>query len=169
VSWINTLPLLTAAITEGGAAANVTGEGRLASAVLDDRSVSVAKDIVSDNGGDGEQRCRICLLYSGQQVKMLHFICSVLLVVLQRSTCAVGLVVLDRSEPAVNLFGEDRLASAVLGDRSVSVAKGIVSDNGGQGEQRTISVYGTAGRCSNSSGVCFRLYVCCGFGGVGLK
>jgi hypothetical protein len=54
VTFINTLPLLTSAITEGGAAANVTGEGRLASAVLDDRSVSVAKDIVSDDGGDGE-------------------------------------------------------------------------------------------------------------------
>lgn len=54
VSWINTLPLLTSGITEGGAAANVTGEGRLASAVLDDRSVSVAKGIVSDNGKDGE-------------------------------------------------------------------------------------------------------------------
>jgi hypothetical protein len=53
VAWINTLPLLTAGITEGGAAANVTGEGRLASAVLDDRSVSIAKGIASDNGKDG--------------------------------------------------------------------------------------------------------------------
>jgi hypothetical protein len=54
VAFINTLPLLTAGITEGGAAANVTGQGRLASAVLDDRSVSVAKDIVSDQEKDGE-------------------------------------------------------------------------------------------------------------------
>ncbi|WIA23421.1 hypothetical protein OEZ85_000176 [Tetradesmus obliquus] len=54
VSWINTLPLITSGITEGRAAANVTGEGRLASAVLDDRSVSVAKGIVSDNGKDAK-------------------------------------------------------------------------------------------------------------------
>ncbi|KAF6256186.1 hypothetical protein COO60DRAFT_141044 [Scenedesmus sp. NREL 46B-D3] len=52
VTFINTLPLLTAGITESGAAANVTGEGRTASAVLDSRSVSVAKDIASDNGGN---------------------------------------------------------------------------------------------------------------------